>query len=83
VPWWSEGFALRKKVQTARKRLGRIRRMNITEELVQALYQYKRYRSEYIREIRHCKITSWKNFVIIKGNADPWGLVYKILRNKI
>jgi len=28
-------------------------------------------------------MTSWQNFVTAKGNEDPWGIVYKILRNKI
>jgi len=28
-------------------------------------------------------MASWRNFVTVKGNEDPWGIVYKILRNKI
>jgi len=27
-------------------------------------------------------MTSWRDFVTVKGNADLWGIVYKILRNK-
>jgi len=38
---------------------------------------------EYISEIRRSKMTSWRDFVSIKGNAHPWELVYEILRNKI
>jgi len=45
--------------------------------------RYKKTRADYIREIRRCKITSWQNFVTAKGNEDPWGIVYRILKNKI
>jgi len=84
VPWWTETLSvLRREVQSARRQLSRLRRLGIADDLAQTLRRYKKTRADYIREIRRCKITSWQNFVTAKGNEDPWGIVYKILRNKI
>jgi len=84
VPWWSAKLSkLRRRTQSARKQLGRFRRLGLTEEIIQARNIYKKCRTEYVREIRLSKMSSWQSFVTAKGNEDPWGIVYKILRNKI
>jgi len=84
VPWWNDTLsALRRNVQSARKQLSRVRRLGLADELDKALHQYKKLRTKYVREIKLSKLRSWKDFVTTRGNADPWGIVYKILRNKI
>lgn len=83
VPWWNDKLtALRKKVQAARSQLNRVRRLSLND-LEQAKNRHKKYRAEYVKEIRKSKMQSWQRFITEKGNEDPWGIVYKILRNKI
>ena len=36
----------------------------------------------YINKIRHAKKEHWLRIVRLSGEADPWGLAYKILANK-
>ena len=33
-------------------------------------------------KIRKCKQETWQQFVEVEGNRDPWGIVYKIVREK-
>lgn len=83
VSWWSEKLTiLRKKVQTARAQVSRARRLGLFMDLEQTKNKHRRYRAEYVKEIKYSKMSSWRDFVTEKGNADPWGIVYKILRNK-
>jgi len=84
VPWWNARLSeLRRKTQSARRQLGRNRRLGNTDEINQARNIYKKIRAEYVKEIRRSKMSSWQNLVTVKGNEDPWGIVYKILKNKI
>jgi len=83
VPWWNDGLTmLRKRVQSERTQLHRARRLDLSTQTEQAKANYKKWRAEYTKEIRRSKIVSWQDFVTTKGNDDPWGIVYKILRNK-
>jgi len=75
--------AVRKRTQLARRQLGRTRRLRLTDEINQASNLYKKARADYVKEIRKSKMESWRNLVTTKGNHDPWGIVYRILRNKI
>jgi len=84
VPWWNDNLTdLRKEVQKTRAQLSRARRLNLSADLEQAKNKYKKCRAQYVRLIRQSKLLSWRGFVMEKGNSDPWGLLYKILRNKI
>jgi len=83
VPWWNDNLTkLRREVQKARAQLSRARRLNLITDLEQAKNRHKKYRAQYVKLIRQSKLLSWKGFVTEKENTDPWGLLYKILRNK-
>jgi len=57
--------------------------LGLVDDLEQVKSRHRKLRAEYVKQIRHSKIVAWKKFVTEKGNEDPWGLVYKILRKKI
>ncbi|CAL1672731.1 unnamed protein product [Lasius platythorax] len=84
VPWWSSDLTvLRRQTMKAREELGRIRKENKADQKLNAITTYRDLRNKYKNEIRNCKLKTWQNFVAEIGNTDPWGIVYKILRNKI
>jgi len=56
--------------------------LGLVDVLEQAKNTHKNNRREYVKQIRLSKMQAWRKFVTEKGNEDPWGLVYKILRNK-
>jgi len=83
VPWWNKELTvLRRKVQVARAQMSRARRLDLVGNLKQTIIRHKEYRREYVKQLRLSKTLVWRKFVTDKGNEDPWGLVYKILRNK-
>lgn len=84
VPWWNtELNEQRKKVKNNKKQLLRARRLNYEELIEQYTKEYKKSRNRYVAMIKRTKKSTWKNFVSVHGNNDPWSIVYKIIRNKI
>lgn len=84
VPWWSQDLTTaRTETAQARKRMQRLRDGNghIAWENAKAIYRITRNR--YTALIRKEKKESWQKLVGEKGNQDPWGIVYKIMHNKI
>jgi len=75
--------SLRRKVQIEQAHFHRTRWLGLTTQFEQAKAKYKKCRADYVKEIRRNKMMVWRNFVTTKGNTDSWGIVYKILRNKI
>lgn len=83
VPWWSEKLKIiRNEMMKNRKELCRCKKLNLDVETEVAHLRYRDSRKKYVNEIRKSKKQSWQNFVKNIGNKDPWGVVYKILRNK-
>lgn len=81
VPWWNKGLTKQ------RKEVRRIKRKYLTEknEAHRALLKvrYTQLRNQYTTSIRKSKLESWKKFVTIEGNKNPWGFVYKLQANKL
>ena len=44
--------------------------------------EYRYLRREYSKRIDQAKVTSWRTFDITVGNENPFGLVYKLLRDR-
>lgn len=54
------------------------------DELVNGYVErYKETRNMYVTEIRRRKRATWEEFVTKEGNKDPWGIIYKIIREKL
>ncbi|CAK9811752.1 Retrovirus-related Pol polyprotein from type-1 retrotransposable element R1 (Fragment) [Anthophora quadrimaculata] len=84
VPWWNKDLdKLRKEVNANKKQLARAYKLNLIDQI--EIYQntYRRSRNRYVKEIRTAKRSTWQNFVTDESNKDPWGIVYKIARDKI
>lgn len=81
TPWWTANLtALRRETRAAR-------RLFQTEKIVhkrnRLRTEYKTLRNKYIAEIRKAKTEAWRKFVTTEGNANTWGIVYKLQTNKI
>lgn len=84
IPWWTETLdVLKRKMRIRKRQLRRARKLNLKELLDKCVLGYKKARNDFVSEIRKCKIASWRNFVSQEGNRDPWGLLHKILREKL
>lgn len=84
VPWWSKELQdLRIEAGKAKKQLWRARKLNLVDFCTQYEATYKKARNRYCCEIKRRKRDTWRNFVSEEGNKDPWGIVYKIARDKI
>ena len=44
---------------------------------------YKRIRNKYVSSIKKYKKETWQRFVEAEGNRDTWGIVYRIVKEKI
>lgn len=83
IPWWSLSLQLRRgEVRRAKKELARARR-DRNPNVEQYSRSYSRLRNAYTTEIRRTKQETWRQFVHTEGNNDPWGIVYKITRDKM
>lgn len=81
IPWWNSNLTtLRKEVPEARRAYQRTKTESLREPLRK---EYNKLRNRYITEIRTAKITSWRNFVTKEGNANEWGLAYKLANRKL
>lgn len=84
VPWWSQDLLkLRIDANRAKRQLLRARRLFMTDRLSSYEDVYKAARNKYVNEIKRRKRETWRNFVTVEGNRDPWSLVYKIVREKL
>ena len=83
VPWWNEQLAdLRKRATLAKKQLLRARRLQLDDLIEKYADTYRTLRNSYVSKIKRCKKETWQNFVQVEGNKDPWGIPYKIVREK-
>lgn len=73
---------MRKKVTLAKKQLLQSRRLQLVDLIDNYTETYRELRNSYISKIKRCKRESWQNFVNTERNKDPWGIVYKIVRDK-
>ena len=81
VAWWNPELTdLRKKVTSAKKQLLRAQKLHLQEVMADYTETYKSLRNQYVTRIRKCKKETWQEFV--EGNKDPWGIAYKIVREK-
>ena len=84
VPWWNLQLTnMRKKVMAAKKQLIRAMRLHLDNVYNEYASEYKKLRNEYVSQIRKQKKETWQKFVEIEGNKDPWGIVHKIVNDKI
>ncbi|CAL7932836.1 unnamed protein product, partial [Xylocopa violacea] len=81
VPWWNATLT-KLKAQT-RKARRTFQQTTLEPRRSQEKKNYTSIRNKYITAIRTAKTDSWKNFVNIEGNANPWSYVYKLNTNKI
>lgn len=58
-------------------------RLNFNNLIDDYKQKYKNIRNKYVTSIRRTKKLTWKSFITVEGNRDPWSLIYKIIRNKI
>lgn len=58
-------------------------RLNFNNLIDDHKQKYKNIRNKYVTSIRRTKKLTWKSFITVEGNRDPWSLIYKIIRNKI
>lgn len=84
-PWWTQQLsAQRASVNRARKRFQSSRRRNLQGEQVDAhKREYNRLKNEYTQAIRKAKLDHWREFVETEGNENVWGMVYKIVTEKL
>lgn len=56
----------------------------MSEECVEAAKEdYRVSRNTYHNKISYEKLKNWKEFVNNEGNTNPWGIVYKLIMEKI
>jgi len=57
--------------------------MGIMDSIQDCKNVYRAIRNKYVCTIKKSKKESWRQFVTIEGNKDPWSIVYKIVREKL
>ncbi|KAK2574749.1 hypothetical protein KPH14_012936, partial [Odynerus spinipes] len=83
VPWWNtEVLKSRKEAFKIKKELSRARRLRMTGEVENLVIRYRVARNKLTAQIRKSKKNSWRNFVTEIGNEEPWGIVYKMIKDK-
>ena len=83
VPWWNSQLTnFRKKVMAAKKQLLRAKRLHLADVISEYVNTYRRLRNLYVSNIKKLKLEAWQRFVEEEGNKDPWGIVYKIVKEK-
>ncbi|KAK2574826.1 hypothetical protein KPH14_012962 [Odynerus spinipes] len=84
VPWWNDRISnLRKAAYRIKKELSRGKRLNLVCEIDGLAAKYRAARNRYTAEVRRSKKSSWKEFVTNTGNAEPWGPIYRLAKDKI
>ncbi len=78
--WWSRELTeKRRTVCTARRRYERCQ----TENRKTLRNVYKTLESQYKQLIEETKLKSWRTFLADSSAENPWGLSYKIMKDKI
>lgn len=57
--------------------------MQILNDLEHAREKFVATRNRYVSEIKKARKDFWQKFVNLEANKDPWGIPYKIVRDKI
>ncbi|KAK2575333.1 hypothetical protein KPH14_012899 [Odynerus spinipes] len=83
VPWWNNELSkTREETFKVKKELARARRLKITADIENLIIKYRIARNKLTAQIRKAKKNSWRNYVTEKGNTEPWGVIYKIIKDK-
>ena len=78
--WWTEELSkLRHEVNTSRRRFQRCQ----TNRRPELLNDYKVLRLQFKQLVIKTKLEKWESFVAINSRDNPFGLIYKISREKI
>lgn len=81
VPWWNPELTKQKKITN---RLRREYQRELDEELRETKRQlYKNHRRKYTKKSLRAKRDSWRSFVETSADGNPYGIAYKIARNRI
>lgn len=83
--WWNRDLERQKCLtRKAARRIRVLRRAGILDNrLNEAKENYRILRNRYYNNIKRAKTEDWQRFVTENGNNDPWGIVYKLVFNKI
>lgn len=81
VPWWTDSLTELKKLTYQRRKA--YQQEKNPEPRNQLQSEYKKVKNKYTSEIRRAKKNGWEKFVSREGNANPWGVVYKLSAQKI
>ena len=68
---------------SAKKQLLRAKRLHLADIIDRYANTYKKLKNVYMSNIKKYKKETWQQFVEVKGNRDPWGIGYKIVKEKI
>ncbi|CAK9834251.1 Retrovirus-related Pol polyprotein from type-1 retrotransposable element R1 (Fragment), partial [Anthophora retusa] len=79
-PWWTEELTSLKK-EAYRNRREFQRERDDTSRARKKLV-YRASLRKYRQRVRKVKTQSWRDFVTSHGNAEPWGIVYKLQAQK-
>ena len=60
-----------------------VKRLNIADVIDEYAKTYKRIRNRYVSNIKKYKKETWQRFVEAESNRDPWGIVNRIVKEKI
>lgn len=80
-PWWTLGLTNLKKAAYRNRRRYLRERDHLARQ--ESFIAFKLSLRVYRKEVRRCKVASWRDFVSKFGNEEPWGLVYKIQTDKL
>ena len=82
VPWWTgELTDMKKRTNKARPRVPI--RIRPQPRRLDNKVKYRKLRRQYTANIYKTRRESLQNFVTEEGNANPWGIVYKLRTGKI
>lgn len=83
--WWNPNLKeLRMLMNKSRRRLSFLRRISADDEdIKQEKEMFISKRSVYFNSVKKAKREDWERFVTQKGNKDPWGVVYRLIREKL
>uniref|UniRef100_A0A1W7R9Y4 Polyprotein n=1 Tax=Hadrurus spadix TaxID=141984 RepID=A0A1W7R9Y4_9SCOR len=80
VPWWNPNLTrLRKETNRYRRNY---QRCHINPDRAEKRQRYLDKQGEYKQMLKETRIKSWKEFCS-SCSGDPWGLLYKMSRNKL
>lgn len=80
VPWWTPELTKKRKEVRGLKR--KAQRTNTEEEREERRKEYKKEFNAYKTLLLKTRVEKWKSFCAENTTNDPWGAVYRMLRNK-